>query len=290
MSGWIKVEKDLLTDPRVVRLGLMLQESFGLAPTEAADENCGEIAAHARNGLALPGVTLVLGALCYLWFLADTHIEEDDTIPLGTYEIDKLLGLPGFCDELPSDWLQVVDHHRVKLPGYHLHNGIEARAKLLNAARQARFRSKRNGTALHPRNARNALDRDLDHHLDQDLIKKDISAAALDKRNAKNGTSLPPDLGAILTPDVREWSARAVPAVDVDAALEEFCDYWRAVPGRKGRKTDWPATFRNRLRELQGRAASKRNGAAQHDDPVQRWRPPDDEPELLPPGESYAEG
>lgn len=30
--------------------------------------------------------------------------------------------------------------------------------------------------------------------------------------------------------------------------LAKFLDYWRSVPGAKGRKTDWPATWRNWMR------------------------------------------
>jgi hypothetical protein len=33
----------------------------------------------------------------------------------------------------------------------------------------------------------------------------------------------------------------------------EFCDYWRGVPGSRGCKLDWPATYRNRLREVAGK-------------------------------------
>jgi hypothetical protein len=29
---------------------------------------------------------------------------------------------------------------------------------------------------------------------------------------------------------------------------ERFCDHWRAQPGAKGRKADWPATWRNWMR------------------------------------------
>jgi len=54
---------------------------------------------------------------------------------------------------------------------------------------------------------------------------------------------------------MREWASREVPAVDLKAALDEFVDYWHGVPGAKGRKLDWPATFRNRLRELKARTA-----------------------------------
>lgn len=34
------------------------------------------------------------------------------------------------------------------------------------------------------------------------------------------------------------------------ACLTEFRDYWAGVPGAKGRKLDWQATFRNRLRNF----------------------------------------
>lgn len=37
----------------------------------------------------------------------------------------------------------------------------------------------------------------------------------------------------------------------------EFCDYWHGVPGARGRKLDWPATFRNRCREKAGHTAAR---------------------------------
>jgi hypothetical protein len=36
--------------------------------------------------------------------------------------------------------------------------------------------------------------------------------------------------------------------VDPERELDRFRDYWRAVPGAKGRKMDWPATWRNWVR------------------------------------------
>lgn len=38
-------------------------------------------------------------------------------------------------------------------------------------------------------------------------------------------------------------------------ALDEFRDYWRGVPGTRGTKLDWDATFRNRLRDIAQREA-----------------------------------
>ncbi|GEP11679.1 hypothetical protein [Methylobacterium gnaphalii] len=53
-----------------------------------------------------------------------------------------------------------------------------------------------------------------------------------------------------------------------DDALAEFADYWRALPGVKGTKLDWPATLRNRLREMvrrqerqQPRAGPRKSGS-----------------------------
>ena len=47
--------------------------------------------------------------------------------------------------------------------------------------------------------------------------------------------------------------------------IDEFIDYWRAVPGVRGLKLDWDATFRNRLRETatrhRGRGGTNGNGS-----------------------------
>lgn len=56
-----------------------------------------------------------------------------------------------------------------------------------------------------------------------------------------------------VTDVMREWAHHQFPNVDVKAATAEFEDYWRGVPGQKGRKTDWEATWRNRIREVSGR-------------------------------------
>jgi len=40
--------------------------------------------------------------------------------------------------------------------------------------------------------------------------------------------------------------------LDAEQVAAEFRDYWHAVPGQRGRKLDWAATFRNRCRALAG--------------------------------------
>ena len=66
--------------------------------------------------------------------------------------------------------------------------------------------------------------------------------------DAGKGSRLPEDFQPDL--DLLAWaSSKGFTEATLDAARDEFVDYWRAVPGAKGRKLDWQATFRNRLRE-----------------------------------------
>jgi len=129
MSGWIKLEKDRRDDPRVLRMARELRHAG--VTHERFTQN-----AH---------VTLVLGCLDVLWCYADTHVREDDTLDLGVDEIDELVGLQGFAGLMPTDWLEIVDAQRVKLPDFHAHNGTESKKKALNQKRQER---KRNADAL----------------------------------------------------------------------------------------------------------------------------------------------
>lgn len=136
MSGWIKFEKDLLTDPRTFRIAQKLAAAWEVVPTLGE----GRFVSGSRNAAPLPGVTVVLGGLVTLWALADTHIGKDDILPLGVDEINQLVGLKGFCEVLPADWLQVVDAHSVKLPNYHDHNGTTAKERALTQRRVERHR------------------------------------------------------------------------------------------------------------------------------------------------------
>jgi hypothetical protein len=66
---------------------------------------------------------------------------------------------------------------------------------------------------------------------------------------AKRGSRIPDEWA--LTQELREFASGL--GLDPEVTLAEFVDYWRGVPGSRGRKLDWPATFRNRCRELASR-------------------------------------
>lgn len=51
-----------------------------------------------------------------------------------------------------------------------------------------------------------------------------------------------------ITPEMVAWAREHTPGIDHRAVTEAFVDYWRGVPGAKGVKLDWPATWRNWLR------------------------------------------
>lgn len=61
----------------------------------------------------------------------------------------------------------------------------------------------------------------------------------------KRGTRLP---DGFPTADGIAWCRQERPDLDADLTAAKFRDYWRAVPGAKGTKLDWLATWRNFVR------------------------------------------
>lgn len=70
----------------------------------------------------------------------------------------------------------------------------------------------------------------------------------------KRGTRIPDDFA--VTPAMVEWARENAPGVDGRRETEKFINYWRSVPGAKGLKLDWKATWRNWMLN-----AAERNGA-----------------------------
>lgn len=78
-----------------------------------------------------------------------------------------------------------------------------------------------------------------------------------EEQRAPAGTRLPPDWEP--SAEEREFAAAERPDLNVDAESAKFRDYWHAVPGPKGRRADWSATWRNWIRRAD---APKGGGAA----------------------------
>lgn len=70
---------------------------------------------------------------------------------------------------------------------------------------------------------------------------------------------------------MKAWFAEHCQGVNGREEHAKFVDYWRGAPGAKGRKTDWPATWRNWMRKAAEETATRRRhgpatGANRHHD------------------------
>jgi hypothetical protein len=84
--------------------------------------------------------------------------------------------------------------------------------------------------------------------------------------NGSSGSRASSKRGARLSPDWQPSEAGVAfcreCGLDLDRTLAEFRDYWVGVPGSKGVKLDWEATFRNRCRDLAERRPQSRAAPA----------------------------
>lgn len=87
---------------------------------------------------------------------------------------------------------------------------------------------------------------DVDVDVDEQEQGASPAAPSAAGPNAKNGTRLPDEW--TLPPDWAEWARQKRPDLDIAEQGEKFADHWRAIPGAKGRKTDWLGTWRNWIR------------------------------------------
>lgn len=129
---YIQVDKDLMDDPLLLCAAKKLATRNDLGLPQSLDDVTVLFLARARY----------VAALMRLWCYADTYIDEDDTIPMGHVEVDSYVGLPGFCEFSPREWLVCLTDDKVKLPGYCDKNDVVGRRKRRQAKAEA-MRQKR---------------------------------------------------------------------------------------------------------------------------------------------------
>jgi Helix-turn-helix domain len=118
---------------------------------------------------------------------------------------------------------------------------------------------------------------------DKDSLRSSSStpSTAVDNKSRRKadssprGTRIPEPF--TLTDEMRAWGEANFPDLDGAAITEAFVDYWRAVPGVKGRKSDWPATWRNWVR----REAERRPGSGGASAGPRGPHRPDQEPDFF---------
>lgn len=141
--AWIKFDKDLVDDPRILRAAEALAERYTISVETVRSNGF-------SSGSDLPekeSVSVmrnaVTGALLTLWVYADTHIRDGDLLPISTSAIDRMVGIDGFSELVGPDWVQETNHGTFSvLPGYCEKNGLitKEKRKSSNAERQRRYR------------------------------------------------------------------------------------------------------------------------------------------------------
>ncbi|MBS0364925.1 MAG: hypothetical protein JSR67_03765 [Proteobacteria bacterium] len=132
MGGYIRMDKDLEDDPRVLALADAIGEAHGLARTQ--DDQPSPIARNAA-----------MGALFRLWRHADTHIKRDNRLHAPLRMLVAVTGLSvTVLLSVSADWLVVHPDGTLELPDFAAKNVLmdkdNRRAK--NRERQARHRAK----------------------------------------------------------------------------------------------------------------------------------------------------
>jgi hypothetical protein len=127
---WVKLEKSLYLDARIHAIARELkrraQGPDALPSLVSIDHNA--------------FVAMAIGAVGILWITCEQLVDDFDRVPYTPDDIDQFVGIKGFCELLPAEWLVIVDGY-VTLPNFHKHNGTLARKNALNARRMAQARA-----------------------------------------------------------------------------------------------------------------------------------------------------
>lgn len=216
MAGeWIKVRTNLWDDPRVAQL-------------------C---------DLTATGEATVIGGLYWLWAIADEHSEAGFLPGLSVASIDRKTGVRGFGAALAAiGWIS-AEEGGITIIRFNEHNGASAKQRSQTAKRVASHKSNAKVTPPPLPNSDDVVSEALPR---EDKIREEVKSKAKSRAEAAPASRLPDDWEP--TDADAEFCQTERPDLAVAATVHRFRDYWIAQPGAKGRKADWPATWRNWVR------------------------------------------
>ena len=230
MNKWIKLDKEMPEDPRLMQVATTLAARYAIQ--FGGGELTKTLSIHFLRNASL-------GGLVTLWRYADTHIRDDNTLPCDASVIDAIIGIEGFCDALPNEWVTVSDDGTVTLPGYCEKNSLNAKAKSATsgAQRQRRYRERlaasRNASQERNVTSQTGVTRPLDQDLDQD--RKEGAAAPRRKAPTKKPeTFLPEDFR--LSAELRRYILTQLPDCDVDRWFDDYC---LTAKNKQWKYADW---------------------------------------------------
>lgn len=188
----------------------------------------------------------VVGCLIQIWVWADQQTTDGNAPGVTRTLVDRKSGVAGFADAMLSCGWLVETEQGLAFPNFDAHNGKTAKSRALTAKRVAKHRgecnAEGNAAAVTSPLAREEKRRE----------EKERGKSA-----PKKGSRIPEDFP---TDDEIDWAKENAPAVNVTIEAHKFRDYWVALPGQKGVKLDWPATWRNWIRRCAPSAPRESNG------------------------------
>lgn len=246
MAGdWIKMRLDLQTHPKVVRI---------LSATGSDKFR-------------------VIGGLHAVWGVFDTHSSDGRLFGYTPETLDHIIGWSGFSDAMMAvGWLDMDGSETLILPDFDEHNGKSGKRRAEDQKRKRNNRENR-------QSVRNLSANEPDENGTREEKRREekkLTTKATSRAEANaSATRLPADWTA--SPDDIAFCKTERPDLTPAATEQRFRDYWIAQPGVKGRKTDWPATWRNWVRNERAQSgAAAAAGRAPKFDPtayVNRGRP-----------------
>jgi hypothetical protein len=183
---------------------------------------------------------LTVGKLLRVWRWFDQQTIDGNARGVSSALLDRIVLVTGFAKAMENvGWLEIYEGG-VSLPNFGRHNGETAKSRALTAKRVAKHKA--NAKSNDEGNAdtvTSSVTTPLPREEKRREEKKELKA---DARSARL-----PDDWVPTSEDVAFCRAER-PDLDVGSVANQFRDYWVAQPGAKGRKLDWPATWRNWVR------------------------------------------
>ena len=141
-----------------------------------------------------------------------------------------------------------------------------------DAKQSAKRPAKQDGKRTAKQNANSAAKPRTRTHIEDSTVVESGQLALVTGRTApavagasQHGTRLPDDWSPART-DTNLAAEAGRDAAWLTDQLDRFRDYWAGVPGQRGRKRDWDATWRNWIRRSADTSGSARPGAGLTDD------------------------
>jgi len=279
MAGdWIKMRTDLYRDPKVcVMADALLAADGDLA--RHVDQHCQRAMAVTRNVTR----NATVGALVSVWGVMRLRgkRQDDDLVCRGVKAcvLDDIADLPGFGDAMLGVGWAIETPEGLVFPNFFGDYNADptAGAASSSAERQRRYRERQKERAGAKSDAARNVTRDVTvtHREEKRREEKEEqgalrapsapadAVAALDPvaKSEARGTKLPE--GWEPSEAMTAWARNERPDLILSDTLARFRDYWRAQPGAKGRKADWPATWRNWVRNEKRQPGDFRGAAAE---------------------------